>query len=65
VGYNRQFDWLISVHCDAIMHCGPWHCLASLSVFFHGFGKTIAFFKIQNLSESKKEYTKGTKQFYL
>jgi hypothetical protein len=46
------------------MRCGPWHCLA-LSVFFHRLTSSLLFsqkykqnygaFKIQNLSESKKE----------
>ena len=72
MGYNRRFDWLMCVDCDAIMHRDLWPlpCSFSLSLFFplhHCFlakniKKTRAF-KIQNLPESKKEQTKGTKQF--
>ena len=75
--YNRQFDWLMRVHCDAIMHCDLWQCFV-LSLpppppphpLHHCFltkniNKTIEhLIKIQNLSESKKEQTKGTKQFF-
>jgi hypothetical protein len=52
------------VHCDAIMHCGPWHCLASSFcvfpasslLFSQKYQQNYKAFKIQNLSRTKKEY---------
>jgi hypothetical protein len=50
------------LHCDEIMHCGLWHCLA-LSVFFPAscprfsqeYKQNYRAFKTEHLSESKKE----------
>ena len=53
------------VHCDAVMHCDPWHCF-SLSVpppppppssllFSQEYKQNYRAFKIQNVPESRKE----------
>jgi hypothetical protein len=73
MGYNMQFDWLMRVHYNALTHCDLWHCLGfsvppppPSSLFFsQKYKQDNRGFKIQNLSDSKKESTEGIQQIYL
>ena len=63
VTYNRRFDWLMRVYCDAIYHR---RSVNFLKCFFCNFPRFICFyttfikpFKIKTLSESRREYAIG------
>jgi hypothetical protein len=59
VGYNKQSDWLMRVHCDAVrgtaIALSVFPPASSLLFSQTEYKQNYRAFKIQNLSESKKE----------